>query len=395
MKHNIQKLLALMLAAVLAVAMFAGCSSSSADTASDSTASSGETAPEQTDTSNSDAPEKNEKILYFVVGNLGDLSYGDMGWWATQAVAEKYGYEYDVVEGGADTANYTTTLCDAIETGGYTYVIAAGWYIVDDVLRLAGTDYQDVTFILFDTGVDVAVEGLDNVYCIAYKANEASFVTAVYLSLMTKTGKVGAMSGNDSPLLNDFVTGFVDGMRYVNDEMGLDVEHLVTYIGAQTIQNNYETVNVMYDQGCDAIFNILSTTALGACQAAEEHGGYENGYYLVGVDCDQYSIYKDATDTEVVGYENLVTSMLKKVEDSVMWAFDGISDGSVAPGLHRVGYAEGSVGLAKNENYYALTPKDVQDKVEEVETMIANGEIEIPSYFDFASYEEFAQFRDA
>ena len=40
------------------------------------------------------------KILYFVVGNLGDLSYGDMGWWATQAVAEKYGYEYEVVEDG-------------------------------------------------------------------------------------------------------------------------------------------------------------------------------------------------------------------------------------------------------------------------------------------------------
>lgn len=386
MKNNIQKLLALVLAAALMMSMFAGCGSSSSSTTTESKANT---------TGESTEGGKKEKILYFVVGNLGDLSYGDMGWWATQAVAEKYGYEYDVVEGGTDTANYTTTLCDAIETGGYTYVIAAGWYIVDDVLRLAGTDYKDVTFILFDTGVDVAVEGLDNVYCIAYKANEASFVTAVYLSLMSKTGKVGAMSGNDSPLLNDFVTGFVDGMRYVNNEMGMDVDHLVTYIGAQTIQNNYETVNVMYDQGCDAIFNILSTTALGACQAAEEHGGYEKGYYLVGVDCDQYSIYKDATDTEVVGYENLVSSMLKKVEDSVMWAFDGIRDGTVAPGLHRVGYAEGSVGLAKNDNYYNLTPQDVQEKVEEIETKIANGEIEIPSYFDFASYEEFAKFRDA
>ncbi|WP_367931934.1 BMP family lipoprotein [Enterocloster citroniae] len=334
------------------------------------------------------------KILYFVVGNLGDLSYGDLGWWATQAVAEKYGYAYDVVEGGTDTSTLTTTLCDAIETGGYTHVIAAGWYILDDILALAGTDYKDIKFILFDTGVDVNVGGLDNVYCISYKANEASFLTAVYLGLMSKSGKIGAISCNDSPLLNDFVTGFVQGSKYCSEELDLGTEHLVTYIGAQTIQNNYETACVLYDQGIDAIFNIGSTTALGACQAAEERGGYEKGYILVGVDADQYQIYKSSTDTDVNGYENIATSMLKCIEESVMWAFDGMNDKTLEPGLHNVGIAEGGVGLAKNENYLAITPEDVQKKVEEIETKIASGEIVVRSYYGFSDYEEFAAYRD-
>ena len=334
------------------------------------------------------------KILYFVIGNLGDLSYGDMGWWATQAVAEEYGYEYEVVEGGADPANYTTSLLDAIETGGYTHVITAGWYIVDDILRLAGTDYKDIQFILFDTGNDIDLEGLDNVYCITYKANEASFVTAVYLAMMSQTGKIGAISCNDSPLLNDFITGVVQGAKYCKEELGMDITSLVTYIGAQTIQNNYETASVLYDQGIDAIFNIGSTTALGACQAAEERGGYETGHIIVGVDCDQYEVYKNTEGTDVTGYENIATSMLKRIEESCLWVFAGMADGSIKPGLHRVGIAEDGVGLAKNEHYYELTPQDVQKKVEEIEAKIANGEIKVKSYYDFKSYEEFAEYRD-
>lgn len=381
MKRKTTKRITLLLAAVLVMTALAGCGKKAADTGNSQEAAANE----------EDSP---GKILYFVVGNLGDLSYGDMGLWATQAVAEKYGYEYDVVEGGTDPANYTTTLLDAIETGGYTHVIAAGWYIVDDILKLAGSDFQDVKFVLFDTSNDLELEGLDNVYCITYKANEASFVTAAYLAMMSQSGKIGAISCNDSPLLNDFITGFVQGAKYCKDELGMDVDSLVTYIGAQTIQNNYETASVLYDQGIDGIFNIGSTTALGACQAAEERGGHESGHIIVGVDCDQYEVYKETKDTDVTGYENIATSMLKCIEESCLWAFAGMEDGSVEPGLHRVGIAEGGVGLAKNENYLALTPEDIQQKIDEIEGKIASGEIEVKSYYDFASYEEFAEYRD-
>lgn len=389
MKKKVRRWIALVLAATLMMTL-AGCGSGQEE-GKEAQNAEGEV---QTDAVQEPPADTPGKILYFVVGNLGDLSYGDMGWWATQAVAEKYGYEYEVVEGGADPANYTTTLLDAIETGGYTHVIAAGWYIVDDILAMAGSDYQDIKFILFDTSNDIDLTGLNNVYCITYKANEASFVTAVYLAMMSQSGKIGAISCNDSPLLNDFITGFVQGSKYCKEELGIEVDSLVTYIGAQTIQNNYETAGVLYDQNIDGIFNIGSTTALGACQAAEERGGYENGYIIVGVDCDQYEVYKQTKDTDVTGYENIATSMLKRIEDSCLWVFDGIADGSVQPGLHRVGIAEGGVGLAKNENYLAVTPEDVQEKIDEIEEKIASGKIEVKSYYDFESYEEFAAYRD-
>lgn len=394
MKKKMEKWLALLLTAVMLMMTITGCGGGQEETKDAQSSEEGASTDAPADAPTDSSTDTPGKILYFVVGNLGDLSYGDMGWWATQAVAEKYGYEYEVVEGGADPANYTTTLLDAIETGGYTHVIAAGWYIVDDILAMAGSDYQDIKFILFDTSNDIDLTGLNNVYCITYKANEASFVTAVYLAMMSQSGKIGAISCNDSPLLNDFITGFVQGSKYCREELGMDVDSLVTYIGAQTIQNNYETAGVLYDQNIDGIFNIGSTTALGACQAAEERGGYENGHIIVGVDCDQYEVYKETKDTDVTGYENIATSMLKCIEDSCLWVFDGIADGSVQPGLHRVGIAEGGVGLAKNENYLALTPEDVQQKVNEIEEKIASGEILVKSYYDFESYEEFAEYRD-
>ena len=48
----------------------------------------------------------------------------------------------------------------------------------------------------------------------------------------------------------------------------------------------------------------------------------------------------------------------------------------------------------KNENYLAITPEDVQKKVEEIETKIASGEIVVRSYYGFSDYEEFAAYRD-
>lgn len=61
---------------------------------------------------------------------------------------------------------------------------------------------------------------------------------------------------------------------------------------------------------------------------------------------------------------------------------------------HRFSLADGGVGLAYNDNYFKLTPEDVQKKVTEVEDKIKSGDIKVPSYFDFNDYDGFKEFRD-
>ena len=231
-------------------------------------------------------------------------------------------------------------------------------------------------------------------YGISFRQDEGSFLTAVYQCLMSKTGQIGAVASQDAPILNDFLTGWLAGVKYFNDNMGGNTKYSVAYLSDSTVQGDYETASVLYGANCDIVYNIAGTYCLGAAKACAEAGGTENGRYLVGVDYDQYSVFSQSSNTDVEGYENLVTSMEKKIRESIVSAFDQMAGENCEMSNHRFSLADGGVGLAYNENYHKLTPEDVQKQLTEVENKIKSGEIKVPSYFDFDDYDQFKEFRD-
>ena len=114
---------------------------------------------------------------------------------------------------------------------------------------------------------------------------------------------------------------------------------------------------------------------------------------MVGVDYDQYDVYSKSAH-EVVGYRNVATSMQKKIQDSVVDALSRVIDGTAEMGNHRYSLSMGGVGLAYNERFYEVTPEEVVNELRAIEEKVVSGEIVVPSYFDFDSYDEFARFRD-
>ena len=393
------------IAGLLAVAMMAASLAACGSSAEETTAAAAETeaaAEAETEAAGEEAAEaggedsvEGKKLLFFAFQNIGDYGTNDLGYYAAQEIAEKHGVEMTLVEGGLDASTRTTTLLDAIETGGYDYVISSSWYIQDDLLANVG-NFPDMKFILYDTAPTLDLSEYPNVFGVSFRQDEGSFLTAIYQCLMTESNHIGAAANQDSPILNDFVTGWLAGVKYYNDNMaaeGEEVEDDIAYYSDQTVQGCYETVNVLYGNGCDVVYNIGGSYCLGALQACTEAGGIENGKYLIGVDYDQWTTYANS-DADVQGYENLVTSMEKRITECCVQAFDGIVDGSLEMGNVRFGIANNGVGLSYNDNYYAHTPEDVQEQVTEVENKIKNGEIVVPSYYDLPDYETFAQFRD-
>ncbi len=332
------------------------------------------------------------KLLFFAIQNIGDYGINDLGYYAAQDIAEKYKLDLTLVEGSNDASVRTTSLLDALETGGYDYCITASWYILDDLLAQANE--FDTKFIIYDTNPTLDLSPYPNCYGISFRQDEGSFLTAVYQCLMSKTGQVGAVASQDAPILNDFLTGWLAGVKYFNDNMGGSTKYSVAYLSDSTVQGDYETASVLYGANCDIVYNIAGTYCLGAAKACAEAGGTEKGKYLVGVDYDQYTVFAESGSTDVEGYENLVTSMEKKIRESIVSAFDQIADGSGEMTNHRFSLADGGVGLAYNDNYFKLTPEDVQKQVTEVENKIKSGEIKVPSYFDFGDYDQFKEFRD-
>lgn len=329
------------------------------------------------------------KLLFFAPGNLGDMGINDLGWAASKDLAEKYDLDLTVVEGTNDASVRTTSLLDALETGGYDYCVTASWYIESDLL--ANMDnYSDTKFVIYDTSPLTDYSDYPNVTGIAFRQNEGSFLAGLYECLMSENKKIGAIANMDSPILNDFITGWLAGVKYYNDNYDSPVSYSVSYLSDITVANNYETASTLYGAGCDIIYNISGTSGLGCAQAADEAGGK-----MIGVDYDQYEVYKQS-ESEVVGLETVVTSMQKKMQESIVAAMSNVIDGTSETLGVNVGYslALGGVGLAKNEKYEAETPDEVKAEMDKVEQAIIDGEITVPSFFDFAEYDEFATFRD-
>ncbi len=340
--------------------------------------------------------ETNGKTMLYYCQNIGDFGLNDMGWRAAQAAKEKYGFDLTLVEYGPDTSQAVNSLCDALDGKHYDYVMAMSWYIDGAVIeRSRSGEWADTTFILYDTSAATDMSGTDNIYGISFAQNEGSFLAAVYSALMTKTNKIGCVINLDVPITNDFGTGWLCGYKYAVNELGMsDLKMMYTYMGEVTVQNDYESVSVVMDNGCDYVYNVGGSVALGAMQAAEEKGGVTAGKFIIGTDYDQYKYFESVGD--VVGYKTMLTSMLKNIEPCVEMLLEDIESGTntIKPGNFTYGVKENGTGLAENEWFKENTPEDVQNKIHELSEKIASGEIDVVSYFDFPSYEAFAEYRD-
>ena len=346
---------------------------------------------------NSDGPisDESKRLLFYTPGTLGDMGIIDQAWRASQAVAEEYSMELTVVENGSVRDTLTTAFIDAMELGDYDLVIAGASYVVDAIKeRSSSGEWADTTFILYDCSPLTDIEGYDNIIGLGFKQNECSFMAAVYQCLMTKVGMVGELAGADNPIQNDFMTGWITGVKWYNDNYDADIQYRVAYRGAATLDATYETANTLYNAGCDIIYNVAGSATLATCQACEEHGGWEKGLGLVGVDLDQYTFYKNS-QADAMGYENILTSGLKNVEAMIQRMAGQYMEGTLKGGNYALGLADGAVSLSYNDRFYEVTPEEVQKAIKEIEAKIVNGEIKVPRYFDFeGGFDEFTAYRD-
>lgn len=386
-----KKALAMVLALVMCLGLVACAGSGSNSTPATTKASTDTQAPAA---EGSGKAAEGKTMLYYTA-YIGDFGLADMGWRAAQAAQEKYGYDVTLVEYGNDSSQAVNSLIDALDTKHYDYVMAMGWYISDTVIEKSKSgEWADTTFILYDTAPSTDFSGTNNIYGVSFAQNEGSFLVGIYSALMSKTGKVGCVINLDAPITNDFGTGWLCGVKYAKKTLGLNVDSMYTYMGELTVQGDYESVNVVMDNGCDYVYNVGASVSLGAMQAADEKGGYENGKFIIGTDYDQYTYFETVGD--VRGYKSMVTSMLKNIEPCVALLLQNINGEAtgIEPGNHTYGVAEGGTGLAENDWYKQNTPEDVQKQIADISAKIASGEIDVVSYFDFPTYDDFATYRD-
>ncbi len=354
-----KKLLALMLSAVMVLSLVA-CSS---------------------DEGTAEGEGEGEELLsvYLVTSNLGDKSFNDSAHAGLTLAAEELAITYDYIEYGDDHSKVESTLMEAVESG-YDVIVMnnLGFGIGGDWVLANAEMYPETTFLIYDESV---IEfPMENVQALGFRANESDFLAGALAASISETGVISFMGGYSDPVINDFLVGYIQGALYVDPEIQIEISYSETYIDSP---KGKELGNTAIAAGADVLHGVAGRTGNGTLEAA-----YEAGVWGIGVDSDQYELFKES-NPELAA--SIVTSAMKDIGSVLYSQLEEILAGEYMGGATDwYGLAEGATGIAKNENYLAVVPAEVQAEIDAIEAMIASGEIVVESFYgmDEARFEE-------
>jgi len=331
------------------------------------------------------------KVVLILNGVLGDKSFFDSADNGMKLIKAKYGDKVDVktIEMSYDETKWEPTLLDVSEED-WDIVIMGTWQMTE-MLQEYAPDYSDKKYIIFDTAVDYSIGGLDNVYSIVYKQNDASFVAGALAARVTSSDMplansdkiVGFLGGMDIPVINDFLIGYIEGAQYIDPATKV----AVSYIGSfDDSAKGKEMSLAQYSLGADIGYNVAGQAGLGQLDAAKDAGRY-----AIGVDSDQAEIFKTSDPAKA---KLITTSVLKRVDNSLLRAIDLHLQGKAPWGeVEVLGFQEEAVGFAENDIYKEIISAEIREEMKMIENKIISGEIVVSSAFGMSS-DDFSTLRN-
>ena len=379
-----KKIFALLLALVMVFSLVA-CASKTETPATETKTE--ETATETTTEEKTEEPAAEEKteepaaeegkvynVAYLVNGNLGDKSFFDSAEAGLAQLKADGRIDYVTIEMGGTDEDQPTWLYDVSEDGGYDLIIC-GTYQMPDYLKEVATQYPDQLYAIFDDTTYVGEN--KNVVNLSYRQNDMGYLVGVYAACMTvdtnvaninEDAVVGFVGGVDSPVINDFLIGFIEGAQSVNPDIKVDTRYTNDYVDT-AIAKEYG-LSMINDNKCDIIWGVAGNAGNGAAEAALETGKA----WFIGVDSDQELTF--SPDLAAI----TLTSGLKNIGNSLVWLFDEWDAGRTYWGqVVELGIAEGGVGIVTDKNYDKLASAETKAAVEAAQNAILNGEVVVDS----------------
>ena len=342
-----------------------------------SLAACGEKTPADTDTNTPDDSEKVYNVVYLVNGNLGDKSFFDSAQAGLEQLKADGRITLRTIEMGGtdeDQPAWRSNLYEVSESGEYDVVIC-GTYQMPDYLKEVATAYPEQKYVIFDDNTYVGENS--NVLNLTYKQNDMGYLIGVYAACMTvdtnlplvnEDAVVGFVGGVDSPVINDFLIGFIQGAQAVNPDIKIDTRYTNDYVDT-AIAKEYG-ISMINDNHCDIIWGVAGNAGNGAAEAALETGKA----YFIGVDSDQELTL--SSDLAAL----TLTSGLKNIGNSLIWVFDELDAGNEHWGTEvTLGLAEGGVGIVTDKNFDKLASAETKAAVEATQAGVLDGSIVVDS----------------
>ena len=288
------------------------------------------------------------RVAIVVAGTFGDRSFYDSSKEGGERLAKDFN-TLDVKFVECNNENHTVRMQNAAAQADI--VVCVGWEFYD--IETVAPEFPNVKFIWIDNETGAPVPNV---------LNEGSFLAGYIAAAMSKTGTIGAVGGEDSITINDFIVGYKQGAAYFSDAIKVEVNYTNDY---DDPAKGKDCAKVLHDRGADVIFQIASKAGDGVFEAAQE-----GGFYAIGVDSDQKYI-NDAV---------IICSMKKEVGNSIYDAIAEIvsGDNSKLGTTWVADMSNGYVGIGYGEEGSTQqVPDDVKAQVEQLQAKIVSGEIKV------------------
>jgi basic membrane protein A and related proteins len=299
------------------------------------------------------------KVAFVTDGKFSDGGWGAAGFNGMQALVKKYHIDLKTADGVAipDTENTLRGYGDA----GFNLIIAQGFQWGDPAIKVA-QDYPDAKFVIM-TGLVKAT----NVASIFPMQQEGSFLLGSLAAMMSKTGTIGFVGGQEYPNVVNIVEGYKQGAKYINPKIKI----LTSYVGEwNNPAKGKETALAQINSGADFLLHVADTSGHGVIDAAKD-----KGIYAFGAVSDQNRL---APNTVLTSF---VLDMDKAYDQAYTQSKNGQFKGEIfKPGLEpsKGAAGDGIVYLAPFHDLDSKVPQNVKTKLTQLTQDIINKKITVP-----------------
>ena len=285
------------------------------------------------------------------VGGVNDGSFNQSAWEGLQRAAENFGCEVKYIESKGD-ADFVPNIESFLDED-YDLIICTG-YVMADAVRDAAELNPDQKFAIVD---DASNADLDNVTCMMFEQEQASYLVGLAAGYTTESNVVGFVVGQANETMNSFGYGYCAGVLDANPDATI-LQYNANSFGDASAGKT--AVNTMVTKGADVVFHAAGGTGLGVIDGCKE-----NGIWAIGVDSDQSPLAP----------ETILTSALKRVDNACYDATKKAILGTLEGGVATYDLAAGGVDIAPSQD---LIAPEVITAVDEVKEKIISGEVVVP-----------------
>ena len=285
------------------------------------------------------------------VGGVNDGSFNQSVWEGLQRAGEAFGCEVKYIESKGD-ADYVPNIESFLDED-YDLIVCVG-YMMADAVRDAAELYPDQKFAIID---DASNADLDNVTCMMFEQEQASYLVGLAAGYTTESNIVGFVTGAANETMNSFGYGYCAGVLDANPDATI-LQYNANNFGDAS--GGKTAVNTMVTKGADVVFHAAGGTGIGVIDGCKE-----NKIWAIGVDSDQSPLAP----------ETILTSALKRVDNACYDATKKTILGTLKGGVETYDLAAGGVDIAPTTDNLS---KDVLEKIEKAKKDIIAGDLVVP-----------------